>query len=83
MSAALTTAFALPANAEDVVMRDLPEPVRVTIERETKGGVIEDIERETRADGVVYYEVEFEKADKDWQLKIDADGKVLARQRDD
>ena len=54
--------FISTAGARDVSLSELPQAVRVTIERETKGFDIEDIDRD-RDDGKVVYEVEAESAD--------------------
>jgi hypothetical protein len=81
LTAALFLSF--PALAgPDVSLRYLPEPVRTAIERETQGAVIEDIEREERPDGVVYYEVEYEKGTQEWVLKVDTEGKVIGNDLD-
>ena len=50
------------AGARDVSLSELPQAVRVTIEQETKGFEIEDIDSD-RDDGKVVYEVEAESAD--------------------
>ena len=50
------------AGAKDVSLSELPQAVRVTIEQETKGFEIEDIDSD-RDDGKVVYEVEAESAD--------------------
>jgi hypothetical protein len=54
--------FISTAGARDVSLSELPEAVRVTIVRETKGFEIEDIDRDND-DGKVVYEVEAESAD--------------------
>ena len=76
------TAFACPALAEDVQMKDLPDAVMMTVEKESKEAIIEDIERKEKKDGTVYYELEIERGDEDWKIHIDEDGKVLKRKRD-
>jgi hypothetical protein len=50
------------SSGKDVSLSELPEAVRVTIKRETKGFEIEDIDRDND-DGKVVYEVEAESAD--------------------
>ncbi len=81
--AVLLAALSLPAAADDdVQLRDVPAAVRATIERETRGGKIEDIERKVGADKKTYYEVEWEKGDEDWELHIGEDGKVQKHERD-
>jgi uncharacterized membrane protein YkoI len=82
LGVAFTAAAAGSALAEDVVPSDVPEGVRKTIEEEAKGATIEDVEREQKADGKTYYEVELERDDQEWTLHIDEKGKVLERRRD-
>lgn len=84
MLAAVPIALTLSAGvamADDVRMKDLPAPVRATIEREAKGAAIEDVDREVRS-GSVYYEVEIERDNQEWTLHIDERGRVIARERD-
>jgi hypothetical protein len=50
------------SSGKDVSLSELPEAVRVTIERETKGFEIDDIDRKNDA-GKVVYEVKAESAD--------------------
>jgi len=54
--------FISTAGARDISLSELPQAVRVTIERETKGFDIDDIDRDND-DGKVVYEVEAESAD--------------------
>lgn len=82
LSVAFTAAVAGSALAEDVVPDDVPESVRKTIEKEAEGARIEDVEREQKPDGKTYYEVELERDDQEWTLRIDENGKVLERRRD-
>lgn len=81
-SAALAALVAGSAIADDVRVQDLPEPVRATVEKEAKRAVIEDVERERRADGTRYYEVELERDDLEWKVRIDENGRVIERRRD-
>jgi len=69
------------ARADDVLIKDLPRVVRTTVEKEAKGAIVEDIERET-SNGSVYYEVEIERDNQEWKLRIDESGKVIERKRD-
>lgn len=70
------------ADDDDVSLNQVPAQVRATIEREAQGGKIEDIERKMK-DGKTFYKVEIERNDEDWTLKIDENGKVTKRKRDD
>jgi uncharacterized protein YpmB len=75
-------AFAAPAVAGDhAKMSELPSAVRQTVERETKGATVTDIERDTE-DGKAIYEVEYVKDGQRWELDVSSSGTVLKRHRD-
>jgi uncharacterized membrane protein YkoI len=61
---------------------ELPPAVRATVERETTGGQIEEIERESK-DGRVVYEVEFTRDGLEIELEIAEDGTVLEREEEE
>jgi hypothetical protein len=69
------------ADDDDVMMKDLPAAVRATVEKEAKGAVVEDIERKSK-NGRLYYEVEIERNNQEWELRIDESGKVIERKLD-
>jgi len=75
----LTTSLCLAG--ADVTLDQLPAPVRTTVERETKGGQITDIERDTEH-GQSIFEVEFVLDGKEYELDIAADGQLLERRLD-
>ena len=81
ISSALTGGVALAGT--DTTLDQVPAPVRAAIKKEVGKGIIEDIEVETRGDGSKVYEVEFELDDVEWELDLDASGKVLQRKKDD
>ena len=66
---------------QDIPLEKLPPAVRATVERETKGGKIKDIETDHEG-GQLIYEVEFTLDGADWELDIAADGKLLERRID-
>jgi uncharacterized membrane protein YkoI len=72
---------AIPAQAEDVEMSELPQAVRDTIERETKGMEIDDLERD-KDDGKIVYELDAEDDDRDMKLKIAEDGTLLEKEEE-
>ena len=79
--AALTlTSLPAVAGADDerVTLDQVPAAVRATIERESAGGKVEEIEREAD-DGKTVYEVEIEKDDKEIEIHVAEDGKILKR----
>jgi hypothetical protein len=66
---------------QDVSVDQLPPAVRATVDRETKGGQITDIERDSEL-GQLIYEVEFTLDGKEFELDIAEDGKLLERRLD-
>jgi uncharacterized protein YpmB len=66
------------SQADEVSIDQVPPAVRATIERETRGGRIKEIERE-RKNGRIVYEVEFVRDGKEREIHVDSDGKVLKR----
>ena len=59
-------------------MADLPKPVLKTLKREARGGEIEEIEKETEGEKVVY-EAEVEFGEKEYEIEIAEDGKLLSK----
>jgi hypothetical protein len=59
----------------------VPPAVRATIERETRGGRIKEIERQTKNSRVVY-EVELVQGDKEYEIHVALDGTLLKRKDD-
>ena len=68
---------------EAVALKKVPAAVQATmlveILREVDGLKLEEIEREDE-DGRIVYEAEFEYGDKDIELEISADGKLLSKE---
>lgn len=80
----LQAAVLVPALAyagQDVTLEQLPATVRATVEKETQGGKVTDIEKDHER-GQVIYEVEFTLDGKEWELDIAEDGKLLERRPD-
>ena len=80
----LQAAVLVPALAHagpDLTIEQLPAPVRATVEQETKGGKITDIEQDHER-GKVIYEVEFTLDGKEYELDVAEDGKLLERRLD-
>ncbi len=75
-TAVLLSISAAISYAEDVSLSEVPQAVRIIIERETKGFEIDDIERE-KDDGKIVYEVDAENDSGEIKLKIAADGTLL------
>ncbi|MHC4240015.1 MAG: PepSY-like domain-containing protein, partial [Planctomycetota bacterium] len=67
--------------ADDVSLSDVPQAVRVVIERETEGFEIDDIERD-KDDGKIVYEVDAENDDREIKLKVAEDGTLLEKEEE-
>jgi hypothetical protein len=78
---ALLLSPAVSIAGQDMKLEQLPAAVRATVERETKGGRITDIEQDHEG-GQLIYEVEFTLDGKEYELDIAADGKLLERRLD-
>jgi uncharacterized membrane protein YkoI len=68
------------SGGEAVSSSELPDAVRVTVERETKGFEIDEIERD-EDDGKIVYEVEVD-GDNDMKIKVAEDGTLLEREEE-
>ena len=64
---------------ESVSLTDLPKAAQDTLQREAKGGKIEEVRKETGKDGKVKYEAEIVKNGKGRDIKVSEKGKVLER----
>jgi uncharacterized membrane protein YkoI len=64
---------------QSVTMADLPAPVQATFKRESKGGKVEELRKETRKDGTVIYEGEIVKNGKGTDIEVNSAGKVVER----
>ena len=60
-------------------MSEVPARVQSTLNREAKGGKIEELRKETRKDGSVAYEAEIVKNGKGTNLAVSSEGKVVER----
>jgi uncharacterized membrane protein YkoI len=65
---------------DSVTMADLPPEVQATFERESKGGRVEDLRRETHMGGTVIYEGEIVHEGRGAEIEVGANGKVLERE---
>ena len=79
---AIAGGVSVPAYADEHLKLDeLPPAVKQTVERETKGAIVRDIEREEEG-GKTVYEVEYTKAGSGWEIHVAETGQVLKRHRD-
>jgi uncharacterized membrane protein YkoI len=66
----------------EVSLENLPKQAKATIEKQTAGGMLLEIEEETRANQTVY-EVEYRDAkNQRFELVVADDGKLLDKRRD-
>jgi uncharacterized membrane protein YkoI len=63
-------------------MAEVPAPVRATLEKESKGGKVTEVEKETKS-GKTVYSADVTTADgKKWDITVGEDGKVLSKEPD-
>ena len=65
-----------------VKLKDCPKVVQKTLKRESKGGEIEEIVKETE-DGKVVYEAEVEIDGKEYEIEVAEDGTLLSKVLED
>ncbi len=83
LAAAAVGSTTLDARAgKDLELKELPPKVKDAVLRETKGGQIKEIEEE-KSGGSTFYQVEYTKDGKDWEIDLDREGKLLERRADD
>ena len=69
---------------EEIKLADCPAAVQQTIKDNAGGGEILEVEKATKKDGTVVYEVEVKKADgKKVDIEVAADGKLIEVEADD
>ena len=68
----------VPEQEELVTIDEVPEAVRATIRRESAGGVVEEIQKETEP-GEVEYDVDIVKGGQKISLDIAENGSVMER----
>ncbi len=66
---------------EKVNLKDLPQAVQSTIQQQSQGGQIQEIEKETEK-GQTYYEVTLQKDGKKQEFKVSLDGKYLGQEQE-
>ena len=67
-----------PKEEQLVTIDQIPGPVKATVHRESAGGVVREIQKETKA-GTVKYDIDIAKAGQKIGLKIAEDGTILER----
>ena len=75
-----TSAKGRPETTQQAVtLADLPASTRATLEREAKGGRIEELTKETSKTGTITYEAEIVKDGKGSEVEVSEMGMVLER----
>ncbi|MHC4156112.1 MAG: PepSY domain-containing protein, partial [Planctomycetota bacterium] len=69
------------AGAKDISLSEVPEAVGATIERETQGFEIDEVEQD-KDDGRIVYEVDAENDDREIKLKVAEDGTLLEKEEE-
>ena len=64
-----------------VAMNDLPAAVRATLERESAGGKVTEIERETK-DGKTVYSADMVVNGVAWDITVAEDGTVISKEKE-
>jgi hypothetical protein len=64
---------------QPTTMTDVPAAVKTTFDKESKGGKVEELRKETTKDGRTFYWGEVVKGGKGTELKVDDSGKVVHR----
>ena len=89
LSITMTAPFVVGALAEEkeeqeekVTLDQCPAPVQETIKKESAGGTIKEIEKETQG-GVTIYEAEYVKDGKTIEIEVAPDGKLLKSKVED
>ncbi len=67
------------AGETPVAMKDLPAAVRATLDRETAGGKVTEVEKEMK-DGKTVYSADAEVGGKSWDITIAEDGKLISKE---
>ena len=68
-------------NEVAVTMNDVPAAVRASLEHESVGGKVTEIERETK-DGKTVYSADIELSGVTWDITVAEDGKVLSKEKE-
>lgn len=69
--------LAISAGAKEISFSQLPNAAQKTINRNLRGGMVQEIDQKTLA-GRTVYDVEVRREGKNRHLRVDADGKLLA-----
>jgi hypothetical protein len=77
----IATSLAGASADDDLRFEELPKPVQVTVQREVGKGQISEIERDVKR-GRTVYEVEFVTEQRQFEIEVGEDGRLLDRKED-
>jgi hypothetical protein len=77
----IATSLASASADDDLRFDELPKPVQVTVQREVGKGQISEIERDVKR-GRTVYEVEFVTEQRQFEIEVGEDGRLLDRKED-
>lgn len=66
------------SNETPVAMTDLPAAVKVTLDKETAGGKVMEVEKEVK-DGKTVYSADAEVGGKYWDITVAEDGTLISK----
>lgn len=75
----LVAASGCAGHETTVTLNDLPPAVRATLEKETAGGTVTEIEKETK-NGKVVYSADAKIDGKEYDIAIAEDGKLISKE---
>jgi hypothetical protein len=64
-----------------VAMGDVPAPVRATLERESAGGKVTEVEKEVK-NGKTVYSADMKINGAEWDITVAEDGTVISKEKD-
>ncbi len=80
LSAVLSSVVAAGCACEQkVTLAEVPQAVKTTLDRETKGGTVTESEKEVR-DGKTIYSFDAKLDGKEWDITIAEDGKLISKE---
>jgi uncharacterized membrane protein YkoI len=68
-------------NEVKMTLEQVPPAVRATLEREARGAAIKTVDKE-ESKGRTIYETDVMMDGKNWEIKVDQDGKVVSKKLD-
>jgi hypothetical protein len=67
-----------PKQQQEVTIDQIPAPVKATVHRESAGGVVQQVQKETKQ-GKIKYDIDIAKGGQKIGLKVAEDGSILER----